>query len=101
MVVVLLHLSLGSFSGFNAGGKSTSTADGDDSLIAAQRPKSSIPTFAEIKQRVNQQMAVNPDWDPNTELPHDSAADLSTDVAREPIHSSWVYDSKPNTPATR
>ena len=56
-------------------------------MSTMDRPKSSIPTFSEIKERVSKQMAKNPDWDPNTELPSEDI-----DMAKRAAVPAWSED---------
>lgn len=67
----------------------------------AQRPKSSIPTFREIEQRVSRQEEINPNWDPNTELPTEQERESDNEGRHPVIENRWIFDSTPNTPGAK
>lgn len=82
-------------------GRSTSASLALPLSGQTRRPKSSIPTFHQIEERVSRQEEVNPDWDPNTELPIEPEKDGEHNRRPALIENNWIFDSKPNTPAAK
>ena len=65
-----------------------------------QRPKSSIPTFREIKARVQRQMELNPDWDPNVEPPYEED-DVDKPDKHGRIINAWESEDRLTSAADR
>ncbi|XP_067947687.1 uncharacterized protein [Watersipora subatra] len=80
-------------------GKSASSSGNNEISSVIDRPKSSIPTFREIKERVKKQMELNPDWDPNTEPPYEGDTESPGDQ-RQKVIAAWASDERLSSAAT-
>jgi len=79
---------------FTLTGRSSSTSSGLPLSDLQNRPKSSIPTFREIKVRVKRQLELKPDWDPNTELPYDSGEEGGKEDIPQKVTNAWESEDR-------
>ncbi|KAF6038964.1 hypothetical protein EB796_002748 [Bugula neritina] len=75
-------------------GRSSSTSSGLPLSDLQNRPKSSIPTFREIRVRVKRQLELKPNWDPNTELPYDSGEEGGKEDVPQKVTNAWESEDR-------
>ena len=64
----------------------------------ALRPKTAI-SFNEIKDRVNKQLEINPDWDPNVDPPVEDVKTGEDDGPHKPMNA-WMSEDRLTSAAT-